>query len=122
MLKKLLFAILTFFVIGCTNSSMVKQEPKVSEDVTIYYIHRDGCPACIYMDNILKNQEVKSIIDSKFKLVTVDINNQDILPKSSMITGTTPTFYYLDSNNKEVAKSNHTLELEKFKAKLNSIK
>ncbi len=122
MIKNILLICFAILTLGCSTNTPKYAKISSSEKIKIYYIHREGCPACIYMDNILSTQEIKSIIDSRFTLIDVDINAQEILPKSTMITGTTPTFYYLNSKNQEVAEPNHTLELDRFKQKLNSIR
>ena len=123
MVKKIVLMIFAFFIVGCTNSNNIKKESISNDDkITIYFVHRDGCPACIYMDKVLETPEVKSALSKGYRVVVVDINHQDRLPKRSMITGVTPTFYFVDSNGYEVAKPAHTLTVNEFLAKLKEIK
>jgi len=124
MIKNFTLAIIAFFLLGCSNISNIKPQfaNTTNKKIKIYYVHRDGCPACSYMDSVLKNQEIKTIINRDFKLITVDYREQSSkLPKKSMITFKTPTLYFLDSNNKEVSKPVHALSVEDFKKKLKSI-
>jgi hypothetical protein len=122
MLKRVILALVSFLLIACSNNSNIAKNSLNNQKIKIYYIHRDNCPACAYMDRVLQNSEVKSIINRDFKVIVVDINHQDMLPDSSMITGVTPTFYYLNNNNKQIAKPSHTLTVKELINKLNEVK
>ena len=123
MLRNILLIIFTFLVLGCTNSSDIKKDTVTkNEPITIYFVHRNDCPACIYMDKVLKTPEVKSALNKGYKVVVVDINHQDLLPKRSMITGVTPTFYFVNGKGKEVAKPAHTMTVKEFLAKLKEVR
>ncbi len=123
MLKKILLVVFAFLAFGCTNSSNInKKIVSKDEPITIYFVHRKGCPACEYMDRVLNTPEVKSALSKGYRVVVVDINEQDKLPNSSMITGVTPTFYFVNSKGKEVAKPAHTLTVNEFLAKLKEVK
>jgi hypothetical protein len=122
MLKRVSLALLlAIFFISCTNTTTPTPKQIQNSKTTIYYIHRKGCPACIYMDNILKQNDIKAIINKDFNLITVDYRDQSILPKKSMITFKTPTLYFL-KGKKEIHSPIHALEAEKFKALLKSLK
>ena len=121
MFQKILLVILSFMLFSCTNGARPKADG-ANRDITIYYIHRDHCEGCSYMDKIIKDKEIEALLSSGFKLVVVDVNNQEKLPSNLAQTRTTPTFYFVDSSNRKVAKDEHVLNQEQFKQKLLELK
>ena len=123
MLKSIILTI-TLFLTGCSNKtelSKIQYSEQTENKTVIYYIHRDGCPACNYMDEVFKNRDIKNIINKKFKLVKIDFKDQTSLPDSSMITNKTPTLYFV-KNNKQIHKPIHALSVDKFKNILESLR
>jgi len=122
MFKNILIALFALLIVaGCQTPT--KPTFAKGDKIKIYYVHRDGCPACSYMDEVLKDKEIQSIIKANFNLITVDYRAQNsTLPKKSMITFKTPTLYFLDSSNKEIRSPIHALDKIEFKKLLNSLK
>jgi hypothetical protein len=112
-------AVATFFI-SCANQQSTLPKVPNNNKTTIYYVHRNDCPACVYMDSVLKQNSIKDIISKKFNLVRVDYKDQSILPKKSMITFKTPTLYFL-KGNKEIHKPIHALNPKRFKELLQNL-
>ena len=120
--KRFIVLALAIFIVGCSNSAGVKRDSFAKDDrVTIYYVHRDDCPACAYMDRVIQRKDIKSILKKDFKLIKVDFKDQKILPDSSMVTNKTPTLYFI-KDNKQVREPIHALNPDAFKKILNSLK
>jgi len=113
---RLLLIFGAIFFIGCLRDSMQVKKEKLSTKPYLYYIHRKGCPACVYMDRVLSLQDIKNIVNKNYKLVTVDVYNQENLPLKSMFTNKTPTFYIL--KNKKIVDKFNALEPSNFKKRL----
>ena len=122
MIQKLFFSLLIIFFTACNNSSSIYPKGVNKKVVTIYYIHREHCPGCEYMDEVLKNKEIKAILKNGYRVIVLDVNEQDALPTSLEKTRTTPTFYFVDSSNRKIAKDEHVLTPKQFKQKLLEIK
>jgi len=101
---KFVFLVLSLFlIIGCSNTN--KPKPQLSSKVIIYDIKRKGCPACIYQKKVFKVPEIKELLDNYCKVIYVDINEQEKLPKEWMKTHKTPTVHFVDSNNNKLIPS-----------------
>jgi len=121
-LKKTLLIIFSFLLLNCSNSSTPKVKRVGDKDIKIYYIHRDHCPGCEYMDAVFKTKEIQNILKNGYKLIVVDVNNQEALPSNLLKTRTTPTLYFVDNSNHKIAKEEHVLSPEQLKQKLLEIR
>ncbi len=116
-MSKLIFIII--FIISINGCSNKKAKPNISSNkkIDIYYIHRNSCQACIYMDNILKSKEIKNLIDKKYNFKVIDYYKQDITNLPT--THKTPTFYFV-KNGKIVYKIEKAMSKEDFIKKLSN--
>jgi len=122
MIKNILVLIFAIFLMGCSNSAaLAKKSSKIEKKTTIYYIHRSGCPACSYMDEVLKQKEIKQTLQNSFKLVTLDFTNQTALPDSSMVTNKTPTLYFV-KDGKQIHKPINAVNANRFKEILEELR
>jgi len=119
---KVFITLASLFLFGCNTTHSPKLKGVANKEVTIYYIHREHCPGCEYMDRVLQTPEIKALLKNGYKLVVLDVNNQKSLPANLEQTRTTPTFYFIDSANRKVAQDEHILNPEQFKKKLLEIK
>lgn len=64
-------------------------------------LSRQGCPGCEYMkDVVFKNDDIAEVLEKKFISVHVDIQ-EDFIPSGLTYIGT-PTFYFLDKDEKKL--------------------
>jgi thioredoxin-related protein len=64
-------------------------------------LSREGCSGCEYMkDIVFENDDISKILKENFISVHVDIQ-QDFIPSGLTYIGT-PTFYFLDKNEKKL--------------------
>jgi len=100
--RVLLFISLMFVLTvvgGCANSNSIETPQELPKNkVILYIIKRDGCPACEYQKRVLKVKEVKELLDNYCKVVYIDVNEQEKLPREWMHTNKTPTVHFVDSN------------------------
>ncbi len=103
MFRRVLLFISLMFVLtvvgGCANSNSIETPQELPKNkVILYIIKRDGCPACEYQKRVLKVKEVKELLDNYCKVVYINVNGQEKLPKEWMHTNKTPTVHFVDSN------------------------
>ena len=106
--------ILSFFI----YSFYLLYANELNNKVVMYIIKRDGCPACIYQQKIIKLPDINNIIKSSFKIVYIDFYNQDKLPYLWMHTKSTPTVHFLDKKGNKLIDSINSVNKNTFKAKL----
>ncbi len=122
MIQKLLLTMTALIITACSSNTNVKPKGINSKEIIIYYIHREHCPGCEYMDEVLKDKEIQKLLSNGYRLIVLDVNNQESLPANLEKTRTTPTFYFVDNSNRKVAKDEHVLNPQQFKQKLLGIK
>ncbi len=96
MLKIFFTILVSLFITSCASTNSANL-PLPKDKVIIYDIKRKGCPACAYQERVLRVKEVKELLDKYCKIIYVDINEQDKLPKEWMKTNKTPTVHFVDS-------------------------
>ncbi|MEN8303355.1 MAG: thioredoxin family protein [Campylobacterota bacterium] len=73
----------------------------------------EGCPACKYMkENVLKNDNVSKIVKKSYVAVYLDIY-KSFLP-DELTYFATPTFYFLDSDEKVLHKTVGGINAQSF--------
>ena len=84
-------------------------------------LSREGCPACEYMlDVVFKNEEVLEAINKDFIPVYIDIY-KGFMPDDMPYIGT-PTFHFVDKNEKIIDTLVGGKNSKVFIAKLNAVK
>lgn len=106
-ISALLLISILFFTTSCVNATNQLDGTKnsLSSKVILYIIKREGCPACIYQEKVVKVKEVKELLDRYCIVNYVDVREQNSLPKEWMHTFKTPTVHFVDSSNSKLIPS-----------------
>lgn len=81
--------------------------------IVMVMLSREGCSACEYMKDVaFVNDNVSAYLKKYFISVNIDVQ-QDFLPEGLTYFGT-PTFYFLDKNEKKLDRINGGKNIEKF--------
>ena len=84
-------------------------------------LSKENCDACWYMENIVfDNQDILKMIEKKFIALHVDVNKNKI-PANMPYIGT-PTFYFINSEGKEVGKLEGAVTIKEFDTFVQSLK
>ncbi len=106
-ISSLLVAVSLSFV-ACDKKSETNQSSKieindksnlnlVSGKPNIIFLTREHCGSCEEMKKTLKTKEISAILESKFNIIFLDINNVSLLPKGLSEPIGTPTLYFIDA-------------------------
>lgn len=105
-IKFLLLAILSLFVIACSDSkdaaSATEQQVAQGNKISILFVEQNGCGSCELLKNTFKKADVKKILDSDFEVKFIDISKANMLPKGVMEPFGTPTLYFISREGKEL--------------------
>ncbi|MEA3371237.1 MAG: thioredoxin family protein [Campylobacterota bacterium] len=108
-MKKIVFITLFLITSAFADINWVEDvddayEIALKENKTVMVmLSRKDCPACEYMEGIVfENKNFMSFFDKNFIAVHVDIH-EDFVPEGLEYFAT-PTFYFLDSNEKVLHK------------------
>lgn len=83
-------------------------------------LSRKGCPACEYMKGIVfEDKKFMNFFNKKFIAVHIDIH-EDFVPEGLEYFAT-PTFYFLDANEKILHKINGAHNVKVFKEELEEV-
>ena len=94
---------------------------ETNNKVVMVMLSREGCPGCEYMKEVvLPNDAVFKILKSDFITVHVDIH-QDFIPDGMTYIGT-PTFHFVDKNEKILDTLVGGKNAKTFMEKLNTVK
>ena len=83
--------------------------------IDLWFIHRNGCPACAQMEAKMKQPAIAAILKRSFRIHRVERSEQNKLPKLYMHTHTFPTLYFLDAKGEEIVDPIHNVPLREFK-------
>jgi len=83
--------------------------------IDLWFIHRNGCPACAQMEAKMKQPAIAVILKRSFRIHRVERSEQDKLPKLYMHSHTFPTLFFLDPKGEEVVDRIHNVPLREFK-------
>ncbi len=104
-IKFLLLAILSLFVIACSDSkdaASATEQVAQTDKISIFFVEQSGCGSCELLKNTFKKADVKKILDSDFEVKFIDISKANTLPKGAMEPFGTPTLYFVSSDGKEL--------------------
>ena len=97
-----------------TYESALAQQKKTNKLIMIEVV-REGCHYCEDMDrDVFANKEMSGWIAKRFIPIKISLNKQD-LPLGLKVTFT-PTFYFVDKNQKIVKKIPGAWNMEDFKS------
>jgi thioredoxin-related protein len=85
-----------------------------SKKIQLYFVYKEGCPACEQMKQLMRRDDIETILDRDFEITRVNIRDKDALPKVWMRPFRAPTFYFLDQKQEELISSIHNMSAERF--------
>ena len=100
--------ILATFLIITTASAAT--HPKID----LWFIYRNGCPACTQMEAKLRQPDVATILKRSYRIHRVERAHQRDLPKLSMHTHTFPTLYFLDTQGEAIVDPIHNVSSQEL--------
>jgi len=96
------------------------EKAEKEKKIVMVMLSREGCSGCEYMkDIVFKNDDVTKVINEKFVPVHVDIQ-QDFVPEGLAFIGT-PTFYFLDKDEKKLERIDGGKNAKSFMQVLESL-
>ncbi len=96
------------------------EEAQKSDKVVMVMLSQVGCPACEYMDDIVfKDKKIEAELASNFLVVHTDIHTGFV--EDGMSYAGTPTFYFLDKNEKTLTRFSGGLNIKDFTKKLKEV-
>ena len=89
-----------------------------SKKIQLYFVYKEGCPACDQMKQHMRRDDIEAILDKDFEVTRVNIRDKGALPKVWMRPFRAPTLYFLDQKQEELISSIHNISARRFKATL----
>jgi len=102
--------------ISVSTANKVKATP--SRKIQLYFVYREGCPACEQLTGVMHRADIAAILDRDFEITRVNIRDKDALPKIWMRPFRTPTVYFLNKKQEELISSIHNMSARRFKTTL----
>lgn len=99
-------------------STANKVKPSPSNKIPLYFVYREGCPACEQLTEVMHRADIRAILERDFEVVRVNIRDKYALPKVWMRPFRTPTVYFLNKKQEELISSIHNMSARRFKATL----
>ena len=97
------------------------EKAQKSNKVVMVMLTQKGCPACEYMEDIVfKDKKVEAELAKNFLVVHTDIYTGFV--EDGMSYAGTPTFYFLDKNEKTLKRFSGGLNVRDFTETLNLVK
>ncbi len=95
-----------------------RPEKSISKKIQLYFVYKDGCPACEQMKQTMRRDDIEVILDRDFEVTRVNIRDKAALPKVWMRPMRSPTLYFLDQKQEELISSIHNMSAHRFKETL----
>ena len=99
-------------------SSRPEAAKNTSRKIQLYFVYRDGCPACEQMKQLMRRDDIEAILEKDFEITRVNIRDKEALPKVWMRPMRSPTLYFLDQKQEELISSIHNMSAHRFKETL----
>ncbi len=99
-------------------SSRPEASKSVSHKIQLYFVYKDGCPACEQMKQTMRRDDIEAILDRDFEITRVNIRDKAALPKVWMRPMRSPTLYFLNQKQEELISSIHNMSVRRFKETL----
>lgn len=109
-MKKIVLTLLllltsAFAEVEYTNMFDVYDEAKAQNKQVLIMLSQEGCPACEYMEGVVfANKDVEAFLKKSFIVAHIDIH-QEYVPEE-LEHFATPTFYFLDADEKILKRIN----------------
>ncbi len=88
-------------------------EARESNKIVMVMLSREGCPGCEYMKNVVfEEKQVSKLLKEGFISVELDVQ-QDFVPQNLEYFAT-PTFYFLNADEKILKRINGGEQIKKF--------
>jgi len=104
------------------DSISIRSRPEASKSISnkiqLYFVYKDGCPACEQMKQTMRRNDIEAILDRDFEITRVNIRDKAALPKVWMRPMRSPTLYFLDQKQEELISSIHNMSARRFKETL----
>jgi len=96
-------------------------DAKASNKIVMVMLSREGCPGCEYMKSVVfEDKQVNKLLKEGFIAVELDVQ-QDFVPQDLEYFAT-PTFYFLDADEKILKRINGGEQIKKFIKSLEVVK
>ena len=96
------------------------EQAQKSDKIVMVMLSQKGCPACEYMtDIVFKDKNIEAELSNKFLVVYTDIYTGFV--EEGMSYAGTPTFYFLDKNEKTLDRFSGGLNVRDFGKKLKMV-
>ncbi|HIP20364.1 MAG TPA: DUF255 domain-containing protein [Sulfurimonas sp.] len=96
-------------------------DAKASNKIVMVMLSREGCPGCEYMKSVVfEDKQVNKLLKEGFIAVELDVQ-QDFVPQN-LECFATPTFYFLDADEKILKHINGGEQIKKFIKSLEVVK
>ena len=96
------------------------EQAQKSDKIVMVMLSQKGCPACEYMtDIVFKDKNIQAELSNKFLVVYTDIYTGFV--EEGMSYAGTPTFYFLDKNEKTLDRFSGGLNVRDFSKKLKEV-
>ena len=91
----------------------VYDDAKASNKIVMVMLSRKGCPGCEYMKTVVfEDKTVEKLLQENFLSVELDVQ-EDFVPQDLEYFAT-PTFYFLDKDEKILKRLNGGLKVKEF--------
>jgi len=97
------------------------EKAQKSNKIVMVMLSQKGCPACEYMEDIVfEDKKIEAELAKNFLVVHTDIYTGFV--EDGMTYAGTPTFYFLDKNEKTLKRFSGGLNVRDFTETLNLVK
>ena len=96
---------LLLFLLSATTIMMAKP----AEPIDLWFVYRDGCPACRQMKGRLENPSVAKVLKRSYRIHMVNSRKQDQLPSRLPRAHRFPTLYFVDAHGRQLVPSIHNI-------------
>ncbi len=96
---------LLLFLLGTLAMAMAKP----AEPIDLWFVYRNGCPACRQMKARLENPSVAKVLKRSYRLHMLNSRDLDRLPSQLPRTHLTPTLYFVDSHGRQLVPYIHNI-------------
>jgi hypothetical protein len=104
------------FLLLLLTGTIAMAAPKQAEPINLWFVYRNGCPACAQMKARLDNPSVAKVLHRAYAVHMVGSHDQDQLPSQLPKAHKFPTLYFVDAKGKQLVPPIHnTTTLEFWK-------
>jgi len=116
-----LFCIALFADVKYIDIFDAYDEAKKEHKIVMVMLSQEGCPSCEYMEDVVfNNTNIAETLERRFVVVHVDVYKDGVPDGLEFFA--TPTFYFLDSNEKVLKKFTGGQNAKDFADTLKAVK